>query len=91
MITNRFLDTAWERLPVSQIAKRIIWRLEQDRYSLTQSKLYHLGEQMPDYYGGDPRTVGYRRLEQLRGEAAKLFFDMDNMFFVKVGLPNSLL
>lgn len=75
--------TAWERLPVSQIAKRIIWRLEQDRYSLTQSKLYHLGEQMPDYYGGDPRTVGYRRLEQLRGEAAKLFFDMDNMFFVK--------
>jgi hypothetical protein len=76
-------DTGWERIPVSNIAKRVIWRLEQDRYALTESKLYHLGEQLPDYYGGDPSKVGYQRLEKLRGEASKLFLDMD-MFFVKV-------
>ncbi|ORY63413.1 uncharacterized protein BCR38DRAFT_458553 [Pseudomassariella vexata] len=74
--------TAWEQIPVSNIAKTVIWRLEQDRYALTEGKLYHLGEQLPDYYGGDPNKVGYRKLEQLRGEASKLFFEMD-MFFVK--------
>jgi hypothetical protein len=79
-------DTGWEHIPVSNIAKRVIWRLEQDRYALTESKLYHLGEQLPGYYGGDPNKVGYRQLEKLRGEASKLFFEMD-MFFVKVRLP----
>ncbi|KAH8673668.1 hypothetical protein BX600DRAFT_480054 [Xylariales sp. PMI_506] len=74
--------TAWDRIPVSNIAKRVIWRLEQDRYALTEGRLYHLGEQLPDYYGGNPNTVGYRKLEQLRGDASKLFFEMD-MFFVK--------
>ncbi|KAI0486630.1 hypothetical protein F4859DRAFT_308376 [Xylaria cf. heliscus] len=73
---------SWERIPVSSIAKRVIWRLEQDRYALTESKLYHLGEQLPDLYGGDPRTVGYRKLEQIRGEAANRFLETD-MFFVK--------
>ncbi|RWA14215.1 hypothetical protein EKO27_g902 [Xylaria grammica] len=72
----------WERVPVSNIAKRVIWRLEQDRYALTGSKLYHLGEQLPNLYGGDPRTVGYKKLEQIRGEAAHLFLETE-MFFVK--------
>ena len=81
--TNQRSDASWERIPVSQIAKKVIWRLEQDRYALTEGRLYHLGEQLPDYYGGNPRHVGYRRLEQLRGEASKLFFET-NMFFVKV-------
>ncbi|KAI0128628.1 hypothetical protein BJ170DRAFT_337212 [Xylariales sp. AK1849] len=74
--------TAWERIPVSNIAKKVIWRLEQDRYALTEGKLYHLGEQLPGYYGGDPNKVGYRKLEKLRGEASRLFFELD-MFFVK--------
>ncbi|KAK8115040.1 hypothetical protein PG999_007109 [Apiospora kogelbergensis] len=74
--------TAWERIPVSPVAKRVIWRVEQDRYALTEGKLYHLGEQLPDYYGGDPSKVPYQKLEQLRGEASKLFFETD-MFFVK--------
>lgn len=74
--------TSWERVPVSGIAKRVIWRLEQDRYALTGSKLYHLGEQLPDLYGGDPRAVGYKKLEQIRGEAADRFLET-NMFFVK--------
>ncbi|KAL7626283.1 hypothetical protein AAE478_003053 [Parahypoxylon ruwenzoriense] len=74
--------TAWERIPVSNIAKRVIWRLEQERYALTEGRLYHLGEQLHNYYGGDPRTVGYKRLEELRGEAAKCFLETD-MFFVK--------
>ncbi|KAJ2970595.1 hypothetical protein NUW58_g9642 [Xylaria curta] len=74
--------TSWERTPVSSIAKRVIWRLEQDRYALTESKLYHLGEQLPDFYGGDPHSVGYRKLEQIRGEAANRFLETD-MFFIK--------
>lgn len=82
---NQPPDSTWERVPVSTIAKRVIWRLEQERYALTEGRLYHLGEQLPDYYGGDPRRVGYRRLEQLRGEAAKCFFETD-MFFIKVSL-----
>ncbi|KAI0439579.1 hypothetical protein F4803DRAFT_564391 [Xylaria telfairii] len=73
---------SWERVPVSSIAKRVIWRLEQDRYALTESKLYHLGEELSDLYGGDPRTVGYRKLEQIRGEAANRFLETE-MFFVK--------
>ncbi len=67
----------------------MIWRLEQDRYALTESKLYHLGEQLSDLYGGDPHTVGYKRLEQIRGEAANLFLETD-MFFVKVSYAASL-
>jgi hypothetical protein len=75
---------------VSSIAKRVIWRLEQDRYALTESKLYHLGEQLLDLYDGDPRTIGYKQLEQIRGEAASRFFETD-MFFVKVGTPIPIL
>lgn len=74
--------TAWERIPVSHIAKRVIWRLEQDRYALTEGKLYHLGEQLPNFYGGNPWSVGYRRLEQIRGEAWKCFSETE-MFFIK--------
>ena len=74
---------------MSNVAKRVIWRLESERYALTQGKLYDLGQQLPgDYYDGDPSKVGYKRLEHLRGEAAKLFFDTD-MFFVKVSRPFS--
>lgn len=86
VVTNRAIDTAWERIPVSRIAKRVIWRLEQDRYALTEGKLYHLGEQLPDYYGCDPHALGYTKLEQLRGQAAERFLDTD-MFFVKVSFP----
>lgn len=49
---------------------------------MTQGKLYSIGMQLADYYEGEPTELGYKRLEQLRGEAAKLFFDMD-MWFVK--------
>lgn len=68
------------------IAKRVIWRLEQERYALTEGRLYHLGEQLTDYYGGDPRKIRYKQLEYLRGEAWKRFSETD-MFFVKVSLP----
>ncbi|EOO02857.1 putative ankyrin repeat protein [Phaeoacremonium minimum UCRPA7] len=75
--------TAWERVPVSMIAKRIIWRLESDRYALTTPTLYELGKQLPEYYcGEDPDRMGYRVIEKLRGEAWEKFAGMD-MFFVK--------
>ncbi|KAI0480767.1 hypothetical protein GGR56DRAFT_289427 [Xylariaceae sp. FL0804] len=75
--------TAWKRIPVSRLAKRVIWGLEQDRYALTAGALYQLGQQLPDFYGGDPNAVGSIRLNQIRGEAAQHFFETD-MFFVKV-------
>ncbi|KAK0722382.1 hypothetical protein B0T26DRAFT_739637 [Lasiosphaeria miniovina] len=75
--------TAWTRIPVSPLAKRIIWRLESDRYALTTPSLYELGKQLPDYYGNeDPGRMSYRIIERLRGEAWEKFAAMD-MFFVK--------
>ncbi|KAL2261188.1 hypothetical protein VTK26DRAFT_4603 [Humicola hyalothermophila] len=75
--------TAWTRIPASPIAKRAIWRLESDRYALTTPSLYELGEQIPDYYGGnDPDRMAYSKLEKLRGQAWEKFAAMD-MFFVR--------
>ena len=77
-------DTGWTRMPVSDIAKRIIWRLESDRYALTSPSLYELGKQLAGYYGQeDPEQMSYRAIEKLRGEAWEKFMAMD-MFFVKV-------
>lgn len=77
------LDTAWERVPVSDVAKQTIWRLESDRYALTSPSLYDLGRQLPEYYSDDPEGMSYRVVEQLRREAWEKFAAMD-MFFVKV-------
>jgi hypothetical protein len=83
-------DTAWERIPVTDIAKRTIWRLEADRYALTSSSLHELGLQLTgDYYGGqDPASMSYSVTEKLRGEAWGKFAALD-MFFVKVRLSAS--
>jgi hypothetical protein len=76
---------------VSPIAKRVIWRLESDRYALTTPRLFELGNQLPDYYrGNDPARMGYRVLESLRAEAWEKFAAMD-MFFVKVSAYTNLL
>ncbi|KAK4216106.1 hypothetical protein QBC37DRAFT_103922 [Rhypophila decipiens] len=75
--------TGWNRIPVSLIAKRTIWRLEADRYALTSPSLYELGKQIQGYYGEDsPERMSYRATEKLRGEAWEKFSTMD-MFFVK--------
>ncbi|OLN93928.1 Protein HOS4 [Colletotrichum chlorophyti] len=77
--------TAWEHVPVSDLAKKVIWRLESDRYALISESLYELGAGLPDYYGEgqDPFKMAYRVKEKLRGEAREKFLKMD-MFFVKV-------
>ncbi|KAK1751672.1 hypothetical protein QBC47DRAFT_364035 [Echria macrotheca] len=75
--------TAWNHIPASQVAKRVIWRLEADRYALTSPSLYDLGRQLPGYYpGNEPEGMGFRALTELRAEAEKKFLAMD-MFFVK--------
>ncbi|KAL2018827.1 hypothetical protein VTK56DRAFT_385 [Thermocarpiscus australiensis] len=75
--------TAWTRIPVSPLAKRVIWRLESDRYALTTPSLYELGKQLPEYYeGNDPQRMGYDVIERLRAEAWEKFAAMD-MFFVR--------
>ncbi|KAK2050534.1 hypothetical protein LZ31DRAFT_455150 [Colletotrichum somersetense] len=77
--------TAWEHVPVSDLAKKVIWRLESDRYALINEGLYELGVGLPDYYGEgqDPSKMSYRTKERLRGEAREKFLKLD-MFFVKL-------
>ncbi|TLD12600.1 uncharacterized protein PgNI_03151 [Pyricularia grisea] len=75
--------TAWERVPVSRIAKIVIWRVEADRYSLTSPNLYDLGKRLPSYYGKENLDkLSYKTIEKLRNEARQKFLDMD-LFFVK--------
>jgi hypothetical protein len=71
---------------VSYLAKRVIWRIESDRYALTSRDYHDLGLQLPAYYGEgvDPKKLSYVVTERLRGEAWDKFRKMD-MFFVKVG------
>ncbi|KAF9871715.1 histone deacetylase complex subunit [Colletotrichum karsti] len=77
--------TAWEHVPVSDLAKKVLWRLEADRYALITETLYELGAGLPAYYGEgqDPFKMNYRLKEKLRGEAREKFLKLD-MFFVKV-------
>ncbi|KAI0016703.1 hypothetical protein F4780DRAFT_668211 [Xylariomycetidae sp. FL0641] len=72
----------WERIPAGHFAKLVIWRIEQEAYSLTQQKVYHLGRQLPGYYDGDPYNFGTQMLLDLKAAAWPLWTEMD-MFFVK--------
>lgn len=77
--------TAWDRIPVSELAKISIWRLEADRYALTLPGTFDLGHQLPEYYGEgvDPHTMSSEVMLRLRTEAWDKFLQTD-MFFVKV-------
>ncbi|KAK7418805.1 hypothetical protein QQX98_003667 [Neonectria punicea] len=76
--------TAWERVPVSALAKKSLWRVEWQLYSLVSEKLWELGLQLPNYYGDeDPRALRFQTKERLKMEAWDRFFNTD-MFFVKV-------
>lgn len=67
------------------IAKKAIWKIEGDRYALTDPKLYGLGKQLPGYYEGqDPGRMSYRVSEKLRRQAWDKFAAM-NLFFIRVG------
>ncbi|EPE07265.1 ankyrin repeat protein [Ophiostoma piceae UAMH 11346] len=75
---------SWDHLPVSQVAKQIIWNLESDRYALTDPLLFDLGNQLPEFYGAQgPRALGSMGLSKIRNDASDKFFATD-MFFVKV-------
>ncbi|KAI1026953.1 hypothetical protein LB504_007697 [Fusarium proliferatum] len=76
--------TAWERAPVTELAKLSLWRVEWRLYSLLDDKLWDLGRQLPEYYGDeDPIELGYGTKQRLKAEAWEKFLNMD-MFFVKV-------
>ncbi|XP_044724277.1 ankyrin repeats (3 copies) domain-containing protein [Hirsutella rhossiliensis] len=76
--------TAWERAPVSSLAKLTIWRTEWTRYALISDKLWDLGRQLPGYYGDeDPSAMNFDTKERLKNAAWERFLAMD-MFFVKV-------
>ncbi|KAF4458598.1 hypothetical protein FALBO_14665, partial [Fusarium albosuccineum] len=76
--------TAWERAPVSSLAKLTLWRIEWSLYSLVDEKLWDLGRQLPNYYGEeDPSELRFQTKQRLKQEAWERFLNM-NMFFVKV-------
>ncbi|SPO01116.1 related to nasopharyngeal carcinoma susceptibility protein LZ16 [Cephalotrichum gorgonifer] len=77
--------TAWERIPVSVLAKKSIWRLEADRYALTTPSMFDIGCQLPNYYGEGvyPTAMTHEVTERLKAEAWDKFLNMD-MFFVKL-------
>lgn len=83
------IDTAWERAPVTELAKLSLWRVEWRLYSLLDDKLWDLGRQLPEYYGDeDPSELGYGTKQRLKAEAWEKFLNMD-MFFVKVTISHS--
>ncbi|KHN99553.1 ankyrin repeat protein [Metarhizium album ARSEF 1941] len=76
--------TAWERAPVSRLAKTMIWRTEWPRYSLLLEQLWELGRQLPGYYHDtDPAHLDFFARKQLQDEALEKFLALD-MFFVKL-------
>ncbi|KAF4121220.1 Ankyrin repeat [Geosmithia morbida] len=79
------LDTDWERVPASHLAKASLWRVESRLYTLTDPDLWEIGCQLPGYYG--PGRSGSRGLapeahQALVVAARERFFNMD-LFFVK--------
>lgn len=76
--------TAWERAPVSRLAKITLWRVEWDLYSLTSEKYWDLGLQLPGYYGDDgPGSMSFKTKQRLKQAAWERFLNTD-MFFVKL-------
>ncbi|SPJ79640.1 related to nasopharyngeal carcinoma susceptibility protein LZ16 [Fusarium torulosum] len=76
--------TAWERAPVSQLAKLTLWRVEWPLYSLLGEKVRDLGRQLPGCYGDeDPLKLEFQTKNRLREEAWEKFRNLD-MFFVKM-------
>ena len=76
--------TAWERAPVSQLAKVTLWRTEWPRYSLLAENLWDLGRQLPGYYGDDdPSALDFGAKQQLKTAAWEKFQALE-LFFVKV-------
>lgn len=82
-------DTAWERIPASNIAKVVLFKREPDKWALTESHLELLARQVPGAYNSPEdheRLAGLvpsMRMGQHRQEARELFLKMD-LFFVKV-------
>lgn len=65
--------TAWERIPLSQDAKKAIWKIENGMYSLRHPNLTALRKQFDE---GEP---AYKVIEKCK----QLFLELD-LFFVKV-------
>ncbi|KAJ3495710.1 hypothetical protein NLG97_g3197 [Lecanicillium saksenae] len=76
--------TAWERAPVSRLAKITLWRTEWELYSLLSEKYWDIGQQLPDYYAGeDPSAMSFQTKQKLKQAAWERFAATD-MFFVKL-------
>lgn len=76
--------TAWERAPVSHLAKITLWRTEWELYSLLSEKYWDIGQQLPDYYNGeDPAAMSFQTKQRLK-QAAWERFAATQMFFVKL-------
>lgn len=83
-MTDLSLDTAWERIPLSDLAKKSLWKLESERYAMITPGLREYNQAFLEKDGtGARKRVPYSRVRELRNEAWSLFSSLD-MFFVKV-------
>lgn len=77
-------DTAWERIPVSEIAKKTLWKVESERYAMINASLRpHNPSLMETDDIGSKGRLSYTRMDEIRSEAWSLFQALD-LFFVKV-------
>jgi hypothetical protein len=73
-----FLDTAWERIPLSLATKQAVWRIENGMYSLYDPNLTCLRKRLPEQLPEHGRPA-WKVIEACK----TLFLDLD-LFFVKV-------
>lgn len=76
-------DSAWEHIPVSDLAKETIWRTEWMQYSLASQQYFDLGREVPGLYPKEPTDLTPAEKEELKKAAWERFSNLP-MFFVKV-------
>jgi len=78
------LDTAWERIPASELAKKTLWRVESERYAMITAGLRRHNQAFLDNVDTSTgKQVSFSAMEKLRAEALNQFLALD-LFFVKV-------
>lgn len=83
------IDTAWDKLPATKIAKTVFWNRERERLCLMMPQLAALREAVPGSYKTpqyeevDPNLLPSERMDRYTDKNKELFFAMD-LFFIRV-------
>ena len=77
-ISTNFIDTAWERIPLTPAMKQALWRTQNGMYSMYDPSLAYLRRQLPEPVP-DSGQQAWKVIE-----ASKTLFLSLDLFFVKV-------